>query len=64
MSGQEILACPFCGERPAVAQAWNDPDWWLVTCNADECRVKPEAQERGRSETLLAWNERAKEVVG
>jgi len=48
----KLLACPFCGSEPYIAQNYGD---WYVGCN---CPIEPAASDYDKERAIELWNTR------
>jgi len=60
MTDLKPSTCPWCAE-PANVQWWHGggPDKRMISCDNDECAVRPEVSGETLAIAIAAWNTRA-----
>jgi len=56
---EQLLPCPFCGERPHVYTSQHHIFLDSVGCANEDCPTQPSTEYLPGAETIAAWNRRA-----
>ena len=58
-----ILACPFCGEKPKRLYGVENDKYW-IWCDNDKCLIQPTTpMYKNKGSDIKAWNKRAHFIV-
>ena len=57
---EKLLPCPFCGGEASAEQCVRVDYYgdWVVGCDNEQCRAKPEVLAAIKSAAIAAWNRR------
>ena len=55
----ELRPCPFCGHAPTLMESTLlQGQWFMVLCDANECRVNPSIDWMSKEHAVALWNRR------
>jgi hypothetical protein len=53
-----LLACPWCGETPAVVGPYAAPSFVRILCRCGDCTVNPSVSGYTYESAVSKWNKR------